>query len=190
MPDGETVTITLDGVKQMATVTGGAFSSTFDTSTLAVAGSPYTITYAYGGDANLKAVTNTSHKLKVKAAASSLSILVLDQQDMGALSVSGHGSISGTGTIQVNSISAAGLLATGNSKVKVSKIDVVGSYAAGPQAKLDPKPTSHAAYVSDPLSGLPVPAAAHFRDWSCSSVVRGRSARAHTLASGFRATPS
>ncbi len=54
VPDGETVAITLDGVTQTATVTGGAFSSTFNTSALGVAGSPYTITYAYAGDTILR----------------------------------------------------------------------------------------------------------------------------------------
>ncbi len=58
VPNGETVSITLNGVTQTATVTGGAFSSSFNTSALTAAGSPYTITYAYAGDANLAAVTD------------------------------------------------------------------------------------------------------------------------------------
>ncbi len=52
VPNGETVAITLDGVTQDATVTGGSFSSSFNTAALGVAGSPYTITYAYAGDVN------------------------------------------------------------------------------------------------------------------------------------------
>ncbi len=68
VPDGETVAITLDGVTQTATVSGGAFSSTFATATLAPAGSPYTITYAYAGDANLNAASNTSQTLTVSIA--------------------------------------------------------------------------------------------------------------------------
>ncbi len=59
MPDGETVSITLDGVTQTVTVTGGTFSTDFDTSALPVAGSPYTVTYATGGDANLAAASDS-----------------------------------------------------------------------------------------------------------------------------------
>jgi hypothetical protein len=48
---GETVLVTLNGVTQKATLDGNDdFSTTFDTSTLAVAGSPYTIKFNYGGD--------------------------------------------------------------------------------------------------------------------------------------------
>ena len=47
-PVGQTVSVTLDGVEQSATIgTGGAFSTTFATTGLTVADSPYTITYAY-----------------------------------------------------------------------------------------------------------------------------------------------
>ena len=53
VPNGESVSITVNGVQQSATVSGGAFSSSFNTSALGVAGSPYTITYSYVGDANL-----------------------------------------------------------------------------------------------------------------------------------------
>ena len=65
VPDGETVSITLGGVTHTATVMGGAFSSVFTTSALAISGSPYTITCAYAGDANLMATTDTSHTLRV-----------------------------------------------------------------------------------------------------------------------------
>ena len=47
-PLRQTVSVTLDGVEQSATIgTGGAFSTTFATTGLTVADSPYTITYAY-----------------------------------------------------------------------------------------------------------------------------------------------
>ena len=60
-PDTESVQITLDGVTQSAAIgTGGAFSTTFDTSTLPASATPYTVTYSYAGDANFAAATTTS----------------------------------------------------------------------------------------------------------------------------------
>jgi len=50
-PVGETIAVTLNGDQQSATIgSGGAFSTTFDTTALTVANSPYTITYAYTSD--------------------------------------------------------------------------------------------------------------------------------------------
>ena len=94
VPNGEQVAITLNGVTQDATVTAGAFSSSFTTSTLGVAGSPYTITYAYGGDANLAAVTNTSGKLTVTQATPAFSGLSGPTIVYGTASTTLTGSIS------------------------------------------------------------------------------------------------
>jgi predicted outer membrane repeat protein len=50
-PDTESVQVTLAGITQSAALgAGGEFSTTFDTSTLGAAGSPYTIGYSYAGD--------------------------------------------------------------------------------------------------------------------------------------------
>ena len=65
VPNGESVSITVGGMQQSATVSGGAFSSSFNTSALGVAGSPYTISYSYGGDSNLTSASNTSQTLTV-----------------------------------------------------------------------------------------------------------------------------
>ena len=46
----------------------GAFWASFDTHALAVAGSPYTVTYAYAGDANYLPLTDTSTTLTVTPA--------------------------------------------------------------------------------------------------------------------------
>ena len=60
-PVGETVAVTLDGVQQSATIgSGGAFSTTFDTTGLTVANSPYTITYAYTSDGTFASASTTS----------------------------------------------------------------------------------------------------------------------------------
>jgi hypothetical protein len=57
-PVGETVSVTLDGMTQPATLDGsGNFSTTFNTAALGVAGSPYSITYQYGGDASFNSAS-------------------------------------------------------------------------------------------------------------------------------------
>ena len=50
-PNTESVQVTVNGVTQSAEIgAGGAFSTTFDTSTVSVSGSPYSISYSYRGD--------------------------------------------------------------------------------------------------------------------------------------------
>jgi hypothetical protein len=69
--NGETVSVTINGVTQPATIAGGAggFSLSYPTATIPASGSPYTITYAYAGDANLNAAANnTSTTLTVNKA--------------------------------------------------------------------------------------------------------------------------
>ena len=53
--------MTLDGVEQPATIgSGGAFSTTFNTAGLTVAGSPYTVNYAYTSDGTFASASTTS----------------------------------------------------------------------------------------------------------------------------------
>ena len=60
-PVGETVAVTLNGEEQPATIgSGGAFSITFNDDGLAVANSPYTITYAYTSDGTFVSAGTTS----------------------------------------------------------------------------------------------------------------------------------
>ncbi len=60
-PVGESVTVTLDGVQQSATISsGGAFSTSFDTTGLLVANSPYTVEFAYFGDGTFAPASTTS----------------------------------------------------------------------------------------------------------------------------------
>jgi hypothetical protein len=60
-PMGETVSVKLDGVSETATIgAGGAFSASFDTAALTVAGSPYPIHYAYTSDGIYSAASTTS----------------------------------------------------------------------------------------------------------------------------------
>jgi hypothetical protein len=77
VPAGETVQVTLDGVSQTATLDGSDnFSTSFNTSTLGVAGSQYTISFAYTGDANFQAASASS-SLTVSQA--SLTLVADDQ---------------------------------------------------------------------------------------------------------------
>jgi len=68
-PSGETVTITIDSLTQNATIgNNGAFSTTFNTSTIRASGTPYTITYSYPGDSNFAAGSDSSTTLTVNSA--------------------------------------------------------------------------------------------------------------------------
>jgi hypothetical protein len=61
VPAGETVQVKLNGVTHNAPLaSNGAFSTTFATGSLVVAGSPYTISFRYAGDANFQAATASS----------------------------------------------------------------------------------------------------------------------------------
>ena len=53
VPRGETVAVTLNGIQQSATInSNGSFSTIFNTSSLPVSGSPYSVSYAYTSDGN------------------------------------------------------------------------------------------------------------------------------------------
>jgi RHS repeat-associated protein len=61
VPAGEMVQVTLNGVTQGAMLAGSdSFATTFATGTLGVAGSPYTISFAYAGDANFNTASAAS----------------------------------------------------------------------------------------------------------------------------------
>ncbi len=68
-PSGS-VTITLNGVGQQATIqSDGSFSYSFPTGALGAGGSPYAISYSYGGDANFNAPQNGGGTLTIGKAA-------------------------------------------------------------------------------------------------------------------------
>jgi hypothetical protein len=63
---GETVSITISGVTRTANLNGsGDFSVAFPTAMLGVASSPYTVTYAYGGDSTFRSASDSSTTLTV-----------------------------------------------------------------------------------------------------------------------------
>ena len=148
-PNSETVSITVNGVEQTATVAGGAFSSTFNTAALGVAGSPYTITYAYAGDANLAAASNASKTLAVTKATPAFASLTGPTVAYGtAASLSGTISPAPNGetvSITVNGVQQAATVSAGafSSSFSTSALGVAGSpytitYAFAGDANLNP----------------------------------------------------
>ena len=74
VPPGS-VSITLDGDTQSAAIgTSGSFSGVFNTASLGVAGSPYTISYAYAASDGFLGVTDTSETLTVSQATPTVSV--------------------------------------------------------------------------------------------------------------------
>ncbi len=68
-PTGSIVSITLDSVTQTSTVSAsGSFTTTFNTASLAVADSPYTVSYVFAGNSTFTAAMNTSTTVTVTPA--------------------------------------------------------------------------------------------------------------------------
>jgi len=67
-PSGETVSISINGVKLAATVgSNGVFSLQFPTAGIPVSATPYPITYSYAGNSLLSSATDSSTTLTVSA---------------------------------------------------------------------------------------------------------------------------
>jgi hypothetical protein len=98
-PTGSSVSITLNSVTQTATVDGGGnFTTTFDTSTLGVAGGPYTVTYAFAGNTNFSAAADTSTAVTVTKAASTTVTAGADPFTYdGTTHAGGSGTVTGAG---------------------------------------------------------------------------------------------
>jgi len=85
-PSGETVSITINGVTQTATIgSNGTFSLQFPTAAIPASTTPYPITYSYAGDSLLSAATDSSTTLTVNTGGEPLI----------AGSIAGHGSSGG-----------------------------------------------------------------------------------------------
>ena len=88
---GETVSVTIDGVTHTTTTgTNGAFTLAFPTSTIPASTTPYTITYSYTGDSDLKAASNSSSTLTVTAVTPTIAIQLASTSPV-ALSENGNG---------------------------------------------------------------------------------------------------
>ena len=92
-PNGEGVTVTINGVSTNAMLAGGAgaFSVNFPVASLPVA-APYAITYAYAGDANFAGANDATRLLTVTPATSSLAAVTASStilQGMGSITLTG-----------------------------------------------------------------------------------------------------
>jgi hypothetical protein len=116
----------------------------------------HTITASYGGDGNFQA---SSAALTQNV---TLSMYVLNQNDSGALRVSGHARIILPGNLIVDSKSQSALIASDHAQITAASIQVVGGYQDG-QAALTPAPVTGVAVVADPLAGLVAPTGGTFQ---------------------------
>ena len=119
---GETVTITINGTPQSATIgSNGAFAATFSTATIPASAMPYTITYSYAGDLNFAAVTDTSTTLTVNPSASSTLVISPSSVDFGQVPL-------GRYSFKTVMLSNSGTTAIHISKVAMSRTGT-GDYA-------------------------------------------------------------
>jgi hypothetical protein len=101
VPAGEAVQVTLNGVTQRATLdSNDDFSTTFDTSTLGVPGSPYTIAFSYAGDGNFNPASDSSN-LTVRQASPSFSGLSTPTITVGTASIAISGTLDANASGQI-----------------------------------------------------------------------------------------
>jgi Ca2+-binding RTX toxin-like protein len=113
----------------------------------------HTITLSYSGDAN---VIHSSGTLTVTILPS---VYALNATAAGAVTLSGNSSLQIAGLVQVDSNSTSAITASGLASVSAGSIRVVGGVAQSGTPSLNPNPTTHAAFVADPLANLLAPTA-------------------------------
>ena len=138
----------------LVTVNGDTITGVTETSTGAPASAPvgtYPIvpSSATGNRLNNYTISYVNGTLTVNQ-----SIIILDPKAGGALSLSGNAAISFAGGVFVDSSSSSALSASGNATVQASVIDVHGGVQKSGNASFSPAPTTGAATLADPLSGL------------------------------------
>jgi hypothetical protein len=100
-PAGESVTITINGAAQTASIdSAGPFTVSFDTHAIPVSPTAYTITYSYAGDTNFNAASDNSTTLTVRGPLVSLSAttLTFDDRLLGTTSAPQTVTLTNTGT--------------------------------------------------------------------------------------------
>lgn len=84
-------------------------------------------------------------------------VFVLNQTASGALTISGNAQLNVAGTLQVDSSSASAVNLSGNADVAAAKTLIVGGDQVSGNADFKHAPTTHAAYVANPLAVLAAP---------------------------------
>jgi uncharacterized repeat protein (TIGR01451 family) len=104
---GETVSISINGVTQTATIgSSGAFSATFATAAIPASTTPYTINYSYAGDPNFTSTTDTSTTITVNVYTASALVISPTSVDLGQVPLGGFAFkkviLSNTGTTGIS----------------------------------------------------------------------------------------
>ena len=82
---------------------------------------------------------------------------VLNQTASGALTISGNARLTVADTLQVDSSSASAVNLSGNAEVNAAQTLIVGGDQVSGNAYFKNAPTTHAAYIADPLANLAAP---------------------------------
>jgi hypothetical protein len=135
------------------------YSSAGDTATAAVGAYPITgtLSNASGVTTDYNVTLNNGTLTVLNPVVPSAAVYVLSKTASGALTLSGNANINVPGVIEVDSSSASAISGSGNAIVTATGIQVVGGASLTGSAKFNPNPTTHAAYVADPLFGLAIP---------------------------------
>ncbi len=141
-PQGESVTIMVNNVSESATVAAdGMFSAAFDTAAFGVAGSPYTVSYAYTSDgvyastSATSTLTVTPAPLTVTAASPSMTygaaVPALTYTYTGLVNGDSSATFSGSLTTTATSSSAVGTYAIGEGSLAATGNYTIGTFNAG-----------------------------------------------------------
>lgn len=136
--NGETVSITINGVTTNATIAGGAgaFSVNFSTATTPYSATPYPITYVYPGSGNLAPATNSSTTLTVNKAALNITASSANKTYGKTYTAVGSGqtAFSTTGLKNGETVGSVTITATSGPPDGTQPTDPVGAYTLTPSA--------------------------------------------------------
>ena len=131
--NGETITITINGNAQNATINDGTgdFSMNYNPSTIPASSTGYAITYSYGGDASLSPASDSSTALTVNTAALGITANN-DTKTYGQTKTYGPGSIAfgSSGLKNGQTIGSVTITASGGT----AATDGIGAYSLIPSA--------------------------------------------------------
>ncbi len=196
VPQGQSVTIKVDNVPEMATVAAdGTFSAAFDTAAFGVAGSPYTVSYAYTSDgvyastSATSTLTVTPAPLTVTADAESMiyagAVPALTYTYTGLVNGDSSASFSGGLTTTAKSSSSVGSYAIGEGTLAATGNYTIGTFN-GAALTVAPAPLTVTARGQSMTYGGTVPALTY----TYTGLVNGDSSAAFTGSLSTTATSS